>query len=111
MANTFKRQLGRGIGTSAVKLGAFTAPVGAVDTIIGMSLANVSNMPATVDVYLNDGTNNTYLVKNAPVPVGGALILYGGDQKLVLQPGDSVFVVASVAGAIDAVMSMLEITP
>lgn len=110
MANVFKRVLSRNVGTTSSRLGGFTAPVGATDTIIGLSLANTINQPVTVDVYIFDGSNNTYMIKGAPIPVGAALIVVGGDQKIVLQPGDSVWAVSSAATSVDVVMSMLEAT-
>jgi hypothetical protein len=38
------------------------------------------------------------------------LIVGGGDQKIVLETGDSILVQSSAASSIDAVMSIMEIT-
>ena len=51
-----------------------------------------------------------YIVKNAPIPVGGSLVVVGGDQKLVLEPGDTVKVTSSQASSADVVLSHLDIT-
>ena len=63
-----------------------------------------------IDVTLNDGANDTYIVKDAPVPVGGALVPIGGNQKIVMVTGDSIKVNSSAASSVDAVLSVLEIT-
>ena len=48
-----------------------------------------------------------YVVKNAQVPLGDSLILFGGDQKLVSQAGDLLKVVSDQA--VDVIVSVLEI--
>ena len=62
------------------------------------------------DVTHNDGSNDTFLVKQATVPSGGSLVVVGGDQKVVLQTGDSIKVTSSAASSCDVMMSILEIT-
>lgn len=109
MANTFKRKVSQGIGTSATAIGGYTVGAGTQTTVIGLTCANVTTTAVTVDVILNDGTNNTYIVKGATVPSGGSLVVVGGDQKVVLEPNDSVTVTASTASSVDAIMSVLEI--
>lgn len=110
MANTFTRKVSRNIGTSPDQIGAYTVGAATSATVIGMTVCNTSASPITVDVYHYDGANSTYLVKAAPINVGGALVPVGGDQKLVLITGDSVYVQSSAATSVDVVMSVLEIT-
>jgi hypothetical protein len=38
------------------------------------------------------------------------LVAVGGDQKVVLLPGDKIYVQSSAASSLDAVLSILEIT-
>ena len=63
-----------------------------------------------VHATLNDGSNDTYLIKEAPIPSGGSLVVIGGDQKVVLEPTDSIKVKSDTASSVDVVMSILEIT-
>ena len=49
-------------------------------------------------------------VKDAPLPTGGTLVVVGEPQKLAMQTGDTVSVVASVATAADVVISTVELT-
>ena len=110
MANAFKNKTHRQIGTTLTKIEAYDCPGSTETTIIGLTIANTSASAIEVDATLNDGTNDFYIVKAAPVPVGASLVVIGGDQKVVLMPGDSVKVKSSAATSADAIMSILEIS-
>ena len=73
-------------------------------------MANTSTAPITTDAYITRSAVNYYLVRNATVPVGGSLVIVGGDQKVVMQPSDVLVVVNSAASSGDAFASLLEIT-
>ena len=49
----------------------------------------------------------TYIVRDAPLPIGGALKVIAG-QKLVLEGQDSLIVTASSASSVDAIASILQ---
>ena len=51
-----------------------------------------------------------HLIKDAPVPSGGSIVIVGGDQKVVLEATHSVKVSSNTASSVDVVMSILEIT-
>ena len=110
MANAFKNKTHRQIGTPLTKIEAYDCPGSTETTIIGLTIANTSASAIDVDATLNDGTNDFYIVKAAPVPVGASLVVIGGDQKVVLMPGDSVKVRSDTATSADAIMSILEIS-
>jgi len=110
MANTFLRKTTRDVGTGGSTVGSYVVGASTQTTIIGLTCANTTSTAITVDVQLNDGTNDTYLVKAGTVPAGSSLVVVGGDQKVVLQTGDSVVVTSSAATSCDVVMSILEIT-
>ena len=109
MANAFKNRTLRAVGTSPVDVGAVVAS-STETTLIGMTLANITSGVISVTATLNDGTNTTHIVKDAPIPTGGSLILLGGDQKVVLMTGDKVIVTSNTASSVDVIMSFLEIT-
>lgn len=110
MANTFKNKTSRNIGTVATQIGAYIVPNNTQTTAIGLSIANVSNSHITVSAFLNEtGNANTFIIRNAPVPVGSTLVIVGGDQKVVLKTGDSIYLQSSIASSVDAVMSILEV--
>ena len=58
MAQNFRRYTSNDVGTSAATL--FTA--NSYDTVVG-SIANVTSSSVLADVYINDGSNDIYLVK------------------------------------------------
>jgi hypothetical protein len=108
MANTFKNSVAKNVGTSPVTV--YTCPSATQTTMIGISVANTSTSPITTDVYITSSAVDYYLVKTATVPVGGALVVAGGDQKVVLEVGDALKVVMSAASSADCFASYLEIT-
>lgn len=110
MPNTFLRKLSRSVGTSLTAIGSYTVGASTQTTVIGLSVSNITGATVEIDVTVNDGSNDTYLVKGAPILPGGALVVVGGDQKLVLSTSDSVKVKSNTASSIDAVMSILELT-
>jgi hypothetical protein len=108
MANTFKNSVVKNVGTSASTV--YTCPAATQTTMIGISIANTSASPITTDVYVTSGVTDYYLVKAATVAVGGALVVAGGDQKVVLEVGDVLKVLTSAASSADCFASYLEIT-
>lgn len=111
MANIFKRKLERLIGTTATDVGSYTVPAATTVIVVGFSVTNITGASITANVYIQDvATANTSLVTNAPISAGSSLIVGGGDQKIVLETGDSMMVQSSAASSIDAVMSIMEIT-
>jgi hypothetical protein len=109
MANAFKNYLAVGVGTTANAVYSPTAS-GIQSTVIGMTIANVNTVPIYASVLLNSGSANAYVVKNALVPTGGALVPIGGDQKLVMEQNDVLYVVCDKASSADIIVSVLEIT-
>ena len=109
MANAFKNRTLRAVGTSPTDVGAVVAS-STETTLIGMTLANITSGVISVTATLHDGSNTTHIVKDAPIPTGGSLILLGGDQKVVLMTGDKVIVTSNTASSVDVIMSFLEIT-
>ena len=122
MANDFKSFSKTNIaidsGTySTVYTVPYTAtPVEAILLEIDIANTHASN-DITVDVKVNKnsggtgGTDDIFIVKAAPVPVGGALKAVSG-QKIVLMSTatgqDTVSVACSAASSADCIISVLE---
>ena len=105
MAQDFERDIDRNTGTGAVTV--FTCD--SDDAVVGIRWANVHATDATnVDVYIVNGGNNYYIIKAAPIPVGGSLELIDGGSKIVLQSGDALTVKASVASSLDTIVSRVD---
>jgi hypothetical protein len=110
MANNFKNYTLKSVGTSAANVYAVGAGVQA--TVIGMSIANMITTPISASITLNGGTitSNVFMIKDATIAPGGALIPIGGDQKFVLEAGDYLQVNTSIASSADVIVSVLEIS-
>jgi hypothetical protein len=109
MANSFKNYLKPGVGMTA---NAVYSPItlGMQSTIIGMTLANVTDLPVYASVKLSSGAANSYLIKDALIPTGGTLVPIGGDQKLVMAQSDILYVNSSANTSVDVIVSVLEIS-
>ena len=104
MAQNFRRYTSNDVGASAATL--FTAD--SYDTIVGISLANVTASTINVSVYINDGANDIYLVKDAPIPQGSQLQVLDGGAKYVVQTGDALKVVSDTASSVDVWVSTVD---
>lgn len=104
MANTFKSYLASGVTSQTTVL---TAAANTQTTLIGLSLANTTTGAASATVVLTRSGTDVHVIKSATVPAADSLILYGGDQKLVMQSGDLLKVTSSAA--VDVIVSVLEV--
>ena len=104
MAQNFRRYTSNDVGTAAATL--FTA--NSYDTVVGISVANVTASAVNASVYINDGANDIYLIKDAPIPAGSALQVLDGGAKFVVQSGDALKVVSDTASSLDVWVSTVD---
>ncbi len=105
MAQNFRNQIARNTGTSAVDI---LNAVDSYDTVIGIRLANVHTASISVNVFIVRSSTNYFLVKSAPIPVGGSLELIDGGAKVVLQSGDKIQAISTAANSLDSVVSYID---
>tara|TARA_R110000765_G_scaffold395096_1_gene488798 strand:+ start:105 stop:452 length:348 start_codon:yes stop_codon:yes gene_type:complete len=111
MAQNFRRYAMKGIGTSAV---AMSANFNSYDTVVGINLANraATAIQASVYILINGATdseaNRYYLIKNAPIPSGGALQVLDGGAKFVVQALDRMWILSDTASSIDSWVSAVD---
>ena len=74
------------------------------NAIAGTALTVTGNT-AAADIW--NSYAFTYIVRDAPIPIGGALKVIAG-QKLVLEATDSLIIHSSSASSVDAIASILE---
>lgn len=85
-----------------------TVSAGQTQTLIGLAFANTTAANVTVSAKLNkSGGSSAFLVKDATILPGGALAVVGGDQKVVLETGDTITAYASASSSVDATLSYL----
>ena len=108
MANAFKNYFLKNANTTSQNV--FSAGAVVQATVIGMSIANVTDAPISANVTITAGGTEYFMVKKATIASGGALVPIGGDQKVVLEAGDFLRVQTSAADSADVILSVLEIT-
>ena len=104
MAQNFRRYTSNDICTAAATL--FTAD--SYDTVVGISVANITVSAVTASVYINDGSNDIYLIKDAPIPSGSALQVLDGGAKFVVESGDALKVISDTASSLDVWVSTVD---
>ena len=114
MANTFKNNTKSSLVTAVITDPTATVvTAGGTATLIVLSVlvSNKTGASANVDVYLDRNTgDDTYLIRNAPVPAGSTLEIISGN-KIIMQSSDKLQARADTASALDATVSYLEQTP
>ena len=74
--------------------------------VVGLNLANTGTASIDVDVIVNDGTSNFYVVKAVSIPVNSKVEIIKG--KLVLGSGYSMTAQSSASGGdCDVIVSLL----
>ena len=113
MANTFKLKTKAGIDASLVKV--YTVPADTTTVVIGLTIANIKGASVTADAKIVSNTDDTevnadvHIVKDIPLPAGSSVEVMAGN-KIVLQATDEVWVSGSATDAVDAVLSIMEIS-
>ena len=119
MANTF-RVVSHDVmpASSGTPEDLYTCPGSTTTIILGMVLANVHTSQVTESVKLVSTTSGggrtatnttTFLLKDAPLPVGSSLEILSGN-KVVLEASDKIQIDCSVADKASITMSIMEIT-
>jgi hypothetical protein len=104
MAQDFERNITRNVGTTAVTLRTANSD----DALIGINIANVTTTQILMDVFINDGSNDYYIIKDAPIPVGSALQVLDGGAKIVMQASDVLKVRSDTASSADVWVSVVD---
>ena len=116
MANAFKNVTIQGTLAADADhaVGSVIPNATTTQTIIGMTISNVTSQVINVSVKMFLSSTETYIVKDAPIPIGGSLVVVGGDQKVVLfhngTNGNQIKARSNVANSINVIMSYLEST-
>jgi hypothetical protein len=113
MANTFKLKTKAGIDASLTTV--YTVPSSTTTVIIGLTISNVKGSSVTADAQIvtasssGENADDVYVVKAIPLPAGSSVEVMAGN-KIVLETGDVIKVKGSVTDAVDAILSIMEIT-
>ena len=97
MAQDFERYIQRNIGTSLTTIHTSNSD----DAIISIRCANTTTSTINVDVVINDGTNDHYIIKNCPIVSGGSLELIDGGSRIVMKNADILKAKSDTASSLD----------
>lgn len=119
MANTFKVVSHDVMPASAgTPEDLYTVPGSTTTVVLGLIISNIHTSQVTASVKLVSDTSGggrtatnttTFLLKDAPVPVGGSLEILSGN-KVVLETTDKLQIDCSVADKVSITLSIMEIT-
>jgi len=79
-------------------------------TIIGISLANITEVTVFASILIHDDTSvSGYFLKDVMVPPNTSLRGLLGGEKLILAPNNQLYVQADSNNALDAIISYINI--
>ena len=104
MAQNFRNNLQRNVGTSEVTL----ITGGDFDAVIGIRCCNVTTSTILVDVFIENSSNDHFLAKNVSVPPNSAIELIQGGAKIVLKNGDILKANSNTASSLDIITSFID---
>lgn len=108
MATFFRNSLVKNIGV--IPITAVTTGVNARATVIGLSLANLTENAVTASITVSDATSiSAYYIKDVIVPPNSSLRVINGGEKLMLSTSNSIEISSSQDDALDAIISYVEI--
>lgn len=109
MATFFRNKVVNNVGTTPVQLAQLG--YGTRATAIGLSITNLTESMVSVSVLLTDDTSTTgYFLKDVEIAPQSSLRAINGGEKLIIASENELTVVASVANAVDCILSYVEIT-
>ena len=113
MANTFKIETKADLVTTVITnsgTNVLTAGASATLVLLSILVSNKTGTSADVDVFLVTNTgDDVYIIRNAPVPAGGALEIISG-SKIIMESSDVLRARADTASALNISISYLEQT-
>jgi hypothetical protein len=108
MAQDFERYGLNSVGTSATIVHTSNSD----DAIISIRLANTTTSTINADVFITSsvtgGSQDHYIIKNAPIVSGGSLELIDGGPSSVIESGDVVKAQSDTASSLSVWMSVVD---
>lgn len=109
MATTFKNKVVSNVGTDRTEV--LATNDNARVTVVGFSLANLTEGVILVDIELQDDASVTgYYAREMIIPPNTSLRVLNGGEKLILTPNNNLYVSANVDNCVDCILSTVEIT-
>jgi hypothetical protein len=108
MATQFKNKVVKEIGTVPI-LGLETN-AGTQSTVVGLSLANLTEGIIYSSILLHDDTSiEGFFLKDVPIPPNSSLRALDAGEKLILSPNNQLFFVCDQDEGLDVIISYVDI--
>jgi hypothetical protein len=108
MATFFRNSVIKDVGIVPVRVLETTPTTRA--TVIGLSMANLSESVITVNVMVQDNTSVTgYYLKDIIIPPQSTLKAVNGGEKLILAPSNQLYVSSNIGDSVDVICTYVEI--
>jgi hypothetical protein len=108
MASFFRNAVLNEVGT--VQVTALETAANSRMTIIGMSLANLTQSMVLVDVKVENATAVVgHYVHQMMVPANSSLRLVNGGEKLILAESNKLYINANIDDSLDVIISYVEL--
>jgi hypothetical protein len=108
MATQFKNKVIKEVGLAPIL--AIETDAATRSTIIGLSLANLTDFIVYASVLVRDDTSvEGFLMKDVLIPPNTSLRALSAGEKLILAPTNQLYIVADQNEALDAVISYVDI--
>jgi|TARA_B110000305_G_C19465439_1_gene657514 hypothetical protein len=108
MATFFRNKAVKEIGK--VKVPIYTAGPSTTATVVGLSLANLTESVVSTSVLIADDTSvEAFYLKNVLLPPNSTMKVLNGGEKIIIAADNTISVIADIDASLDAVMSYVEI--
>jgi len=108
MATVFKNKVVKEVGQEPIL--ALETNQNTRSTIIGLSLANLTEFIVYASVTIKDDTSvEGFVLKEVMVPPNSSLRALASGEKLILAPNNQLYLLADQSEALDAVISYVDI--
>ena len=108
MASFFRNKVLNEVGT--VEVTALETANNSRMTLIGLSLANLTQSIVLADVRVRDASSTTgHYVHQMMIPANSSLRVINGGEKLILAENNALLIQASIDDALDVIISYVEL--
>lgn len=112
VADIYGRVVGQAVGLTATAIVTNASASGKIFKINSLLISNIDGTNAAeITAYVRDNnTTNYHLAKSVTVPAKATLVLISKDTSIYLEENDAIWLQASAAGDLEAVLSYEEIS-
>lgn len=108
MATFFRNKAVKEIGK--VKVPIYTAGPSTTATVVGLSLANLTESVVSTSVLIADDTSiEAFYLKDVLLPPNSTMKVLNGGEKIIIAADNTLSIVSDIDASLDAVMSYVEI--